>query len=108
MRLTDLSPEWLKVETPTRFTIVDSIEKADGIYFLCPKCWAANGGPVGVHGVICWRPHVPNPPTPGPGRWEFQGTGFTDLTLVAGSSSVLLVGGCAAHFFIRSGEIAMS
>jgi hypothetical protein len=43
--------------------------------------------------------------SPTPGRWDFQGTGLQDLTLVAGSSSVLLTGGCRAHFFVRDGEI---
>lgn len=70
---------------------VEAIEEADGILFLCPKCW--KGGPVGAHPVICWRLRVPPEVQPNPGRWEFEGKGFEDLSLVAGSSSVRLEGG---------------
>ena len=84
---------------------VDGIAEADGIDFLCPKCFAANGGNVGTHHVICWRPRVPADVCPKPGRWEFGGTGYGDLTLTAGSSSILLMGGCCAHFWITNGEI---
>lgn len=83
----------------------DSFAEADGVHFLCPKCFEANRGPVGTHSVICWRPRVPADVSPKPGRWEFHGTSLDDLTLVAGSSSVLLLGGCAAHFFVRNGRI---
>jgi len=88
---------WIPAETFT---------EADGVGFLCPVCFEENGGPVGTHAVICWRPHVPSHVDPKPGRWEFAGTTLDDLTLVAGSSSVLLRGGCGAHFFVRSGRIA--
>lgn len=84
---------------------VDAVEDADGVLFLCPRCFKANGGSVGTHAVLCWRPRVPADVDPKPGRWEFQGTGLDDLTLVAGSSSILLLGGCGAHFFIRGGAI---
>jgi hypothetical protein len=83
-----------------------SFADADGVFFLCPKCFLANHGDVGTHSVMCWRPRVPADVAPKPGRWEFQGTGLHDLTLVAGSSSILLTGpGCGAHFFIRNGAI---
>ena len=84
---------------------VGVLVEADGIWFLCPKCFAANGGPRGTHGVLCWRPRVPADVDPKPGRWEFHGTGLDDLSLVAGSSSILLQGGCGAHFWIRNGSI---
>lgn len=84
---------------------VDALAEADGVLFLCPKCFEANGGEVGTHSVICWRPRVPPDVCPRPGRWEFHGTGLGDLTLVAGSSSVLLQAGCAAHFCVRAGAI---
>lgn len=86
---------------------VDRIDEADGVFFLCPTCFVANRGPVGTHGVLCWRPRVPAGVDPGPGRWEFHGTGLDDLSLVAGSSSVLLRGGCNAHFFVEAGAIRM-
>lgn len=109
MRLADLKPQWLHIDNPKSFRHVDAIAEADGIFFLCPKCSEERPAGVGVHGVICWRPRVGQEIEPTPGRWEFEGTGYGDLTLVAGSSSVLLTGpGCQAHFFIRAGEIVMA
>jgi len=105
MRLIELEPQLLKREDASHFRNVATLAEADGIRFLCPKCFAANKGPIGTHGIICWSPSVPQDTRPTPGRWSLQGAGFDDLTLVAGSSSVALTGGCAAHFFVRNGEI---
>lgn len=77
-----------------------SIDKADGIRFHCPKCFETTG-----HELICWRPRVPQTIDPKPGRWEFKGSSLDDLSLVAGSSSVHVTGGCQAHFFVRGGRI---
>lgn len=79
---------------------------AAGIFFLCPACYRANGGPVGTHGVICWEPRVPQSEVPGPGRWHMNGSSLDNLTLRASSSSVV-VRGCpnGAHFFVRNGQI---
>lgn len=108
MRLLDLEPQFLRIAEPNKlYHHVDSIAEADGMLFLCPKCFVTNAGPVGAHSVVCWRPHVSQTELPVPGRWEFEGTGLHDLTLVAGSSSVLITGGCNAHFFVRGGEIVM-
>jgi len=74
--------------------------------FACPKCFESNKGLVGTHRVLCWRPRVAQTESPRPGRWEFEGTGYDDLTLVAGSSSIALQGGCNAHFFVRDGKIS--
>lgn len=89
------------------FETTEQLAAADGLMFLCPVCFKRKGGPIGCHQVICWRPHVPQTISPVPGRWEIEGTGYGDLTLVAGSSSVLLTGGCNAHFFVRAGEIVL-
>lgn len=107
MRLVELGPQWLAVKKTDQqlHHYVASIDRADGILFKCPKCWAKNGGPIGTHSIICWQPHVGQDVVPVPGRWSFTGTSFDDLTLIAGSSSILLQGGCQAHFFIRNGEI---
>ncbi len=88
---------------------VDTLAEAQGVTFLCPKCFLANGGPKGTHSIVCWAPVVPQTVDPKPGRWELVGTGFADLTLRAGSSSVLLTdaAGCRAHFFVTNGEIRM-
>lgn len=107
--LADLEPAFLKREDDTHFRIVPTISEADGVEFLCPKCFEANGRRrPGVHGIICWAPSVPQTTSPTPGRWEMVGAGMNDLTLKAGSSSVLLTGdGCRAHFFIEGGNVRM-
>ena len=122
MKLVSLQPEFLRREirachvgepdchvvsehTEHEWHVPSSLEEADGISFLCPKCFAENGGTKGTHQVLCWRPRVPLDVSPKPGRWEFQGTGYDDLSLVAGSSSVALRGGCNAHFVIQNGEV---
>ena len=108
MTLVDLEPQFLKLKTldvDTGAQIVDRLEDADGIWFSCPKCTQDLGTRVGAHSVICWRPRVPQTITPKPGRWEFSGTGMADLTLRAGSSSILLTSGCRAHFYVEAGNI---
>jgi hypothetical protein len=121
VRLTDLDPQFVKRELRVcdghdcsvvaphpmehEYYCPSDLPSADGISFICPKCFAVNGGPIGVHSVLCWRPRVAAGISPGPGRWEFLGTGYEDLTLVAGSSSVKLTGGCGAHFHVTSGAI---
>ena len=74
-----------------------SLDDADGIQFLCPACRA--------HDIICWQPHVPDTWQSESGRWNFLGTGFDDLTLQMGSSSVHYRGPCDAHFWVRDGGI---
>ena len=107
MRLTDLDASLRKLTSTDRCTHseIQDVASADGVLFQCPKCFVALGGAVGCHYVLCWSPKVPDDVVPKPGRWNLVGTSLADLTLVAGSSSVLLVGGCAAHFFVRNGEI---
>lgn len=107
MKLADLEPQFLRATSPAIHHYVDTIAEADGVSFLCPKCFVANGGPVRTHQTLCWRPKVSQDFSPKPGRWEFHGTGYADLTLVAGSSSILLTGGCNAHFYVRNGAIEM-
>jgi hypothetical protein len=111
MKLTDLDPRFVKWDDDSHFHYVDTISESDGVIFLCPLCFQNNAGSdIGVHSVLCWRPNIPQSTSPKPGRWDFQGTGYNDLTLVAGSSSILLTGdgGCKAHFYIQGGEIRMT
>jgi hypothetical protein len=86
---------------------VDTLAEADGVWFLCPKCYAANGGPVGTHGVICWFVgKVSDDVDPKPGRWTPTGTCLDDITFVPSegrSHSVLLMGGCGWHGFVVAG-----
>jgi hypothetical protein len=77
---------------------------ADGLLFLCPKCYAENKGAVGTHSVLCWfAGRVPDHLDP-KGRWNHSGTGLDDVTFVGpGAVSVLLTGGCGWHGFVRNG-----
>jgi hypothetical protein len=108
VRLTDLEPHFLKLESPIVYRQVDSLAEAQGIEFLCPKCFEANSGRVGTHIIICWFKDrgVPDDLGPKPGRWNPSGTGYHDLTFVPpGATSVLLKGGCGWHGFIENGEV---
>lgn len=100
---------WLEAGVSTEHWVhVDSIAEAHGIVFLCPQCFTDPPvGPIGCHSIVCWRPVVPPHVSPKPGRWELTGTSLDDLTLVAGSSSVAITGGCRAHFFVRRGAVDM-
>lgn len=61
---------------------VETLAEAHGVAFLCPKCFAQNGGPVGTETVCCWFVgKVPDEAFPRPGRWTPSGTGIDDLTL---------------------------
>jgi hypothetical protein len=84
---------------------VDSPAEADGVIFMCPKCFAENGGGVGTHPVLCWFVgKVPDDADPKPGRWHPSGNGLDDLTFVGpGAASVLLTGGCGWHGFVKNG-----
>ena len=88
--------------------IVETLVEADGVMFLCPKCFAENGGPVGTHRVICWFVgKVSDEIDPKPGRWTPRGTSLVDLTFVPStgrSHSVLLTGGCKWHGFVTNGD----
>lgn len=114
MRLSELEPMWLrylKVSDTVFHVKVSGIEHAQGIRFLCPKCYAANNGPIGTHSVVCWSSSrgVPDDALPGPGRWALRGTSFNDLTLdcePGKSRSVALLGGCAWHGYVTAGEAA--
>ena len=108
--LVDLEPEWLfSTGDPSFYRRVDSLEEANGIFFLCPLCFERNGhNRVGVHGVICWGCDVPQRVAPRPGRWRLQGTGFHDLSLQScpgKSRSVLLLDGCRWHGFVTDGWV---
>ena len=94
---------WEK-EGKAHFQEVEKLSEADGVIFLCPRCFETNKGTVGTHSVICWfRDRVPDHVRPGPGRWEPSGEGLDDLTL---SPSVDLSrgDGCQWHGFVRSGD----
>jgi hypothetical protein len=107
-RLKDLDAQLLWQLTPGEGFRTDapSLAEAQGIEFLCPKCFAENNGPVGTHAVICWfKGKVPDSVSPKPGRWNPSGTCIDDLTFVPpGAFSVLLTGGCGWHGYVKNGS----
>lgn len=117
VRLLDLEPQFLRFEWSgvrgqgARY--VEGIEEANGVSFLCPKCFVANSGPIGTHGVRCWSGSrgVPPEAVPGPGRWGLAGSGLHDLSLVPDvpgqAHSVQLLGGCRWHGFVTNGECSL-
>lgn len=115
LRLTLLRPQFLRYEKrdgQVYLPNVDHIMQAQGIQFLCPKCFVENGGSIGTHSVICWSRSrgVPDDARPGPGRWSLDGIGYDDLTLDTDvgspSRSVLLTSGCRWHGFVTKGRVS--
>lgn len=109
MTLRELEAKFLhNVEPNGACDMRDDMVGAAGVMFLCPKCFAANGGNVGTHSVICWFVgKVPDDLNPKPGRWHPSGTGLDDLTFVGpGAASVLLTSGCGWHGFVANGSAA--
>lgn len=107
MNLADLQPQLLTYEERDGcvfHVFVDDFAQAQGVIFLCPKCFEANSGPVGTHSVITWFQDrsVPEQAKPGPARWAVSGTSLADLTL---SPSVLLLGACGWHGWVRAGQV---
>lgn len=81
---------------------VTLLAEAGGIMFECPVCRD--------HKILCWFRDrgIPDSTAPKPGRWKAIGTDLNDLTLgpgLNGKSSVLLEGGCNAHFNVVNGEV---
>ncbi len=99
------------------FVQVETLAEAQGLWFLCPACYAKNGGNVGTHGVRVFfhGRGVPDRGVDGevlgkneagqPVRWTVvAGTGLDDLQL---SPSILLQGGgCQWHGFVGSSGVA--
>jgi len=103
LTLKELEGEFLKITGPREHTRIQDIKEAQGIFFLCPKCFVTNGNSnVGTHGILIWfnNKNVPPEYTPTP-RWDFTGTSLQDLTI---TPSILIKASCAWHGFIRNGE----
>jgi hypothetical protein len=111
MRLSDLKSEFLVITGENTHQRCASLAQAQGVMFMCPKCFEANRSPVGTHWVLCWFAGrgVPDNRVPIPGRWHPHGTEIDDLTFVGpGAVSVLLTAGCRWHGFIRNGEATLA
>ena len=110
MKLLDLEPRFQRIETDADgrdvYPAAGGLVAAQGLLFLCPVCFTANGGPIGTHSVLVWFRDrgVPDAKMPGPGRWTATGTGYLDLTL---SPSIHLSGegGCGWHGQVTAGEV---
>jgi hypothetical protein len=121
LKLRELAPRFLihaRSHTGVVHAQVDTLELAQGISFLCPRCFQANNGPIGTHRVLCWSRSrgAPDDALPGPGRWRLTGTGIDDLSLRGelddkgkeGARSVQLTGGCRWHGHITNGEVTFA
>jgi hypothetical protein len=109
MKLTDLQASFVSDYTPEGFReIGDTIEGAQGLIFICPKCQG--------HSVLCWftrsinAEKVPDDALPGPGRWKFTGTSLADATLSPSIDLSRYEQGkdmgksCKWHGFVKNGE----
>lgn len=113
LMLSELDPQFVrheKREDGEYQVIVDTIEEAQGLRFLCPVCYVTNGGAIGTHSVVCWSVSrgVPDYISPGPGRWRITGTGLADVSLMEEpqrSRSVQLISGCCWHGFVTDGVV---
>lgn len=107
LHLSELDPSfvrYLEEDGHIYYKHEPKLEDAQGVEFLCPKCFITNNGPIGTHSVICWFRDrgVPDGAEPGPGRWHVEsGTGWHDLTL---APSIQLHGGCAWHGWVKNGH----
>lgn len=87
---------------------VQTLEEAHGIWFMCPLCYAKNGGRVGTHYCRIFFEGRDVPDTEGlnaagqPVRWRVSGSGLHDLST---QPSILLEGGCGWHGYITNGSV---
>lgn len=105
MNLSSLEPQFVRFVSPGRYQDVNGLHEAHGIRFLCPKCYAANGGGIGTHSILLWfkGKGVPDSEDPKPGRWMIiGGTGYANLSL---APSIQLSTGCQWHGFITNGSV---
>jgi hypothetical protein len=107
MNLIQLEPRFLRHAVRHDHEWCEEVELAvaQGVTFLCPKCFELNGGPVGTHSVLVWFRDrgVADNVTPGPGRWELKGMTLADITL---APSISLSTGCKWHGFVTNGAVS--
>lgn len=107
MKLCELEPVLYKYGGPNAsghtLTPVASVDEADAIMFLCPKCFTANGGAVGTHSVLVSFAgrNMPEDADRNP-CWTLSGQSVDNLTL---TPSILFHDGCKWHGFVTTGAI---
>lgn len=118
-----------EVRGPQEYSVhVDSLEAAQGLRFLCPKCFADNiarvppgtgseaddiqAAGVGIHQVevtFQGRGATDVQGSHGNGgtatRWAVSGTGYDDLSTTPSILLLSLPGGCGWHGYITNGQI---
>jgi hypothetical protein len=105
----DGTVQWRGFSTDT-FHEQSGFTGADGVKFLCPKCFAANGGAINTHEVHVYfgnsdvPAHIGKDSNGQTVRWSASGTGLEDLTL---SPSIHVVTGCGWHGFVQNGEVSI-
>lgn len=106
IELKTLEADLLRIVTPNQWRIVGSMQIADGVMFLCPKCvrGAAKGKQRGVHSIVVWfdRQGVPANMVP-LGRHFAVGASLDDLSLTSEVGSYLDT--CSWKGYIRKGEV---
>jgi hypothetical protein len=98
-----------KVTGPREYkNFLPSISGAEGIIFLCPKCFIEKNGKVGVHSCeVTFKGQVADEvgthnKEGNPVRWDVSGDKMENLTI---NPSILLDGGCGWHGWIKDGQI---
>jgi hypothetical protein len=98
-----------QVTGPREYKIyVGDISRAQGLMFLCPKCWAGSkAGGIHLCEVTFAGRGVPDElgthnKNGQAVRWQVSGSTFADLTT---TPSILLESGCNWHGFITNGEV---
>lgn len=127
MKLIDLEPQFVRYEQrieqydtvngpitgPRDYQIyVKTLAEAQGITFLCPKCFKVNNNSnQGTHSVEATFANRGVPDNQGthnknklPVRWSVSGSHYHDLTT---HPSILLPDGCNWHGFITNGEVSI-
>lgn len=118
--LRELDACFIRLTAEGNYEHVDRLGLAQGVRFLCPKCFLEKGrSKYGVHSVICWFANRNVPLTLEPrGRWNASGKpierpdgriiyteSIDDLTFIGpGSFSVLLSSGCKWHGYVKNGH----
>lgn len=102
-RLPDGTTQWGGFDIDT-FHPVETLAEADGVWFLCPKCFVANGGAKGTHPVAILFKEGPGERFNRGVRWQLVAgsTGLSDLAL---TPSIQTHGSCEWHGWVGSSGV---